>query len=232
MPYYTVTTYDAQGQLQSQVVEAISHDQAVAVAQARGLRIHSVTPMQATPTGSIPGAPSAAATALPGRDGPAARPTRSSTWVIVGFAVCGFLTAVAMGLAIAALVLGGARAPWEGALKRYDFKDPKNAYRSWLRIQAEGDVWAQIQLAREIQKPRFKERMKTLKIHARVDFEDKVILFVSYEEKGRKQHRCDAMEKDKETGYWSHSYVSRYTVGKSNPELGERMKKWEDSGQL
>jgi len=236
MHQWNVRGVDAQGHYQILAIEAATQDEAAAIVRQRGLRVETVTPLapgapkrQAAaprpaaprPAAPRPAAPPPVAVAGPQRS----RPSRLGTIVSL------LLSSAALIVAIFALTTSGNQDPLGKGLDAYDLKTPRAAFKASLEMFAKGDIRAQIELQRKLTGPKYREQLKTLKIDREIAVKSKgkelVVLFASFDEDGKKQHKCFVMEKIPKTNLWKTSYYSRYTIGKTDKDLSKQMEQWE-----
>lgn len=238
MQQWNVRAVDAQGQYQILALEAPSQDAAAAIAQQRGLRVESVTLLAhgakpaPTPSPKSSPSPSPATAPTPRPPAPAGMlaprsPRSRLVWTILSL----LLSATALIVAILALTASDGKNPLGAGLEKYDFKTPRAAFRSSVKMFANGDFRAQIELQRKLTEPTYREQLKTLEISKEVAIKSQgkelVVLFVSYDEDGKKQYKCFVMEKIAKSDLWNRTYYSRYTIAKIDKDLSKQMEEWE-----
>jgi hypothetical protein len=122
--------------------------------------------------------------------------------------------------------------PFSGHLEEYDFSNPSAALLSSLKMEAEGDVFSQLELARAFNKSSVEEYLSTFQVQRQSDWKGKRLLFVSYTLNWMPKHEVAALEKDTSTGWWRLSYVSPHDVEKENASLARMMKNWDEHGRF
>jgi hypothetical protein len=228
MALFQFTALDTAGTEKRGTIEALTPQEACAAIQRYGL--------QPTQVFAVP--PVAADFARPPM--PVYPPTRPPGR---GLAVAALLLSVAAlltaGAALGWQVLRGKRAldqdlpdPLGKGLDAYDFKTPRNAYRSGLEMDRARDWRAYADLEKIRRGPELEEKLRTFQVRKEEAWKGAVILFVEYEEKGVKKFTTEAFERDARTGLWLPKYVSVFMVQNDNATLANQMKSWHAKGQL
>ena len=138
------------------------------------------------------------------------------------------LSIIALGLASFALYKSpGPLLTGGTGMGAYDFSTPESAYRSTLEMQAEQDISAMIEVGKLVQE----ERHRTIKVEDSAQHEDRVVLFISFEEDGKRVYKTQGMKRLRGKDIWIQDYVSRYDVKSKNSTLAERMEEWEERGE-
>jgi len=158
-------------------------------------------------------------------------PAMGSKRIRRGSAMANILACLALLISIAALVIVIVQNPMGSALSKYDFSTPEKAYRSGLVMERDRDLNARLEYEARIEGKRIREKIDTLKIHDTVDWQDKKLLFVSFEEDGELEHEVRGFEKHEDSGFWKYTYVSDYRVEKDDKALAERIRRWKRSGK-
>jgi hypothetical protein len=117
-----------------------------------------------------------------------------------------------------------------GNLAAYDLSTPSNAYASLPKMVLNNDFHSLIAMENRPGGADFLKQMEdmqaTLKFHKEVHFEDSVILFVSFEDRGKTVHRTEGMRFDPVKNIWQLHPVFDFTVEKTNPSLAREMREW------
>jgi hypothetical protein len=142
------------------------------------------------------------------------------------------LAALALFLSIAAVCIVTVRDPLGSGISKYDCSSPQAALVSEMRIQLNQDMRAVLELRERAIGTKLKEKIQTFEVRKDVEFGGKKLLFVTFKEDGISKYETKAVEKDASTGSWLPSYVSEYTVEKTNEALAAEMRRWETTGQL
>ena len=135
-------------------------------------------------------------------------------------------------VALAALWIALFRDPLGSGISKYNFSTPRNALESYLKIQINHDMRAEIELSSLVRGKDLKEELSTLDVRKEVEFRGKKMLFVAFKEKGVNKYDILSFEKDADTGFWIRTGVGAYEVEKDNKELANQMRRWEESGEL
>ena len=135
-------------------------------------------------------------------------------------------------VALAALWIALFRDPLGSGISKYNFSTPRNALESYLKIQINHDMRAEIELSSLVRGKDLKEELETLEIRKEVEFQGRKILFVAFKQKGVNKYEVTGFEKDAETGFWKQTGASAYSVEDANKELADQMRRWEKSGEL
>lgn len=137
-------------------------------------------------------------------------------------------------LAIAALVISLTAAayvvyrdpPW-GRLSRYDFSTAERAYLSQLRIEANGDLQAMIELQRKLDERHVREKLSSVKIDHSEMHQGKAVLFISYETKGSRMHEVSYYERHPEhANLWRQTHISVDQIRGTNQRLADKIQSW------
>jgi hypothetical protein len=137
------------------------------------------------------------------------------------------LSIIALVLALAAVTYVVYRDPPWGRLGRYDFRTPEAAYLSQLRIEANADLQAHVELQRKLNNRELREKLETTVIPRTRQFNDKHVLFIRYERKGQLVHEVTIMEKDPEHGdIWKPTFSAEQEIRLQNPALAKEIENW------
>lgn len=232
MPRFRFVAADSFGQVSDGAIDAANQTDARNKLASNGLAVRELEEV-AAPSGAAP-------PVLPRKESavrsvehveplPMKRPARSKPAESTGRG-----SRAPMILAIAALVISLTAAayvfyrdpPW-GRLSRYDFSTAERAYRSQLRIEANGDVLAMIELQRKLDERRLREKLSTVKIEHTEMHQGKVVLFISYEMKGNPMHEVSYFERHPEHGnLWRQTHISTDEIRGSNAALAAEIQRW------
>jgi len=113
------------------------------------------------------------------------------------------LLALLISLGTAAYTL--TRDPLKGRLGKYDFSTPEEAYRSSVRMAADGDYVARMEREGKLIAPQAREQFLTSKIKSE-SYRGKVVLFITFERNGKPRNLVRWFEKDPETQMWKRSW--------------------------
>jgi hypothetical protein len=128
--------------------------------------------------------------------------------------------------------------PW-GRLAKYNFSDPEQALRSDWRIRANGDFPAMVELAPKWDYKEDKERLDTLDVKRKADWNGKTALFIQYkltdqDDKDAKEPKelkeVVWLEKSEKSGYWQRVFVDPGKVRKTDPQLAKDIGAWTGRG--
>jgi hypothetical protein len=232
MPRYRFVAADSFGQVTDGAIDAASQSDARNKLAANGLAVRELEEVAATSEAGpplIPRKANAVRVVEPGEPLPAKRAARSGSSEPSGGG-----SRKPLFLAIAALVISLSAAayvvyrdpPW-GHLSRYDFSTAERAYMSQLRIEANGDVMAMIELQRKLDERRLREKVSSVKIDHKEMHQEKVVLFISYEMKGNPMYEVSFYERHPEHGnLWRQTHVSTDEIRGSNAALAAEIQKW------
>ena len=120
-------------------------------------------------------------------------------------------------------------------LAKYDFSSPKQTILSHRKVETDFDLLARFELERRYgrdRKEQANEFARTLEIRKETDWQNKKVVFYSYEQKGVKQYFADGFEKDSHSGFWLARYVSEFDVEKENNQLASYMRSWRAKGEF
>src|SRR5262249_31440863 len=78
--------------------------------------------------------------------------------------------------------------PW-GHLTKYNFSSPENALRSDMRMEANGDIHALIELNAKLDKKQLKEKSSSLEVKRTAEFDGKTALFIQYKSYDKKKKK-------------------------------------------
>jgi hypothetical protein len=212
MAHFRFIAVDSRGRTKRGAVEASSEIEAVARIENSGLTIQSIET-----DGSDPG--KGAITLSFERPPPRQR---------AGGMTSVALSLIALGIASTALGFVLFRDPLGAGIGKYDLSTPKSSLESRLKIQLNNDVRALLELERQIQGKKLKEKLDTLEIRKEAEFRGRKILFVAYKSDGINKYSLEYVEKDANTGYWLPTFVNSYDVEKENKDLAVQMRKWEE----
>ena len=98
------------------------------------------------------------------------------------------MSAIAVALSLAALVVSIGHDPLGGGIDEYDLTDPERSLISTLQMEVDGDFRAVLDIQRLLGGKLAKEKLQTLKVHKASDYAGKRVLFVSYEKNGISQY--------------------------------------------
>ena len=101
-----------------------------------------------------------------------------------GSGVSMFLSIIALVVSLAAGAYVMYRDPPWGRLSRYDFSTAERAYMSQLRIEANADLQAMLELQRKLDGKRVREKLDSVRIEPPEDHMGKAVLFISFDSKG------------------------------------------------
>jgi hypothetical protein len=162
-------------------------------------------------------------------------PRRGASNAIAVFALLIALAALFFALCTDPLKPGVAvKVPFSSALSAYDLQTPAGAYKSEMQMEMNGDLRALSEHRQKVDRRGIKEKLDSLKIESEHDFKLKrddeevefKILLVKYDAKKKKdQKEVVTMKKDKDSGIWSHDFLSARDVEATNKELAEKMRK-------
>ena len=151
-----------------------------------------------------------------------------------GFPILGLL-ALLVALATAGYVVY--RDPPWGRLGKYNFSSPEQSMRSDLRMRANSDVLALIELDGKLEKKELNLRLSSLKVDKAVDWQGKTALFIQYKQLNRKtkeeKERKEVVwyEKDDTTGYYKRTFdIDTGELRKTDEKLYKDMMAWNASG--
>jgi hypothetical protein len=121
--------------------------------------------------------------------------------------------------------------PW-GHLGKYDYSSPEQALRSDMRIRANGDMPALIELEGQMLRKAEKERLASLEVKRTAEFKGKTALFIQFkstdknskEEKERKQVVWYA--KDDVTGRWERTDLGE-DIRQLDKKLAQDIAEWQ-----
>lgn len=119
--------------------------------------------------------------------------------------------------------------PW-GRLSGYNFSTPEQALRSDMRMRANGDIAALIELERKMDHKEDKEQLATLDVKRTAEFEGKTALFVQYkvtdrDSKEPKEQKEVLWFERQESGYWRRT-ASPLALQKGDPQLAKDVAAW------
>jgi hypothetical protein len=148
-----------------------------------------------------------------------------------------FLSVLALFIAVVTAGYVLYRDPPMGRLGKYNFSTPEEALRSNLRMEANGDVFARIELEEKLGRKEAKERISTLEVNRTAEFKGKTILFIQYkatdkhtkEQKDRKQ--VVWFVKDEDTGIWQPTTPGA-DFQMMDKKLSQDIAEWEGWGKL
>jgi len=131
-------------------------------------------------------------------------------------------------------------------LEGYDFSSPSGALKSELKMQANNDFRAAIELSRRLGGRLAKEKFNTLEIKKEVEVQvpeerrrarlnakkggktrPVKLLFITYKRDGESRNSVESFEKDEDTGFWKPAHVLSYEIEDIDKELAKEMRDWE-----
>ena len=139
------------------------------------------------------------------------------------------LSSLALALSLFVFLWTYVMDPLGSGISSYDFTTPKSALTSSLKIQANRDFRAMLDLERLKQGNTANEKQRSVQVHKESNYQGKKILFISYTENGLKKNDISSFEKNADSGLWFPSYVSTYNMGDSDIE--NAIKKWKNNPQ-
>jgi hypothetical protein len=98
-------------------------------------------------------------------------------------------------------------------LAKYDFTTPEKAYISSLRIAAEGDVLARMQLNGRFAAVQAREQLSTMAVRKTLNHGGKMVLFVRFERHGKERRRVRWFEYDRDARMWRRAYNLEFGGG-------------------
>jgi hypothetical protein len=125
--------------------------------------------------------------------------------------------------------------PW-GRLGKYSFSTPEQALRSDMKMEANGDIHALIELNAKLDRKQLREKLNSLDVKRTADYKGKTALFIQYKstdkETKQEKERKEVVwyEKEETTGYWRRTYVSSMEVRTSDEKLAKEIEQWGSSG--
>ena len=138
------------------------------------------------------------------------------------------LSIVALGLASFALYKAPGPLLSRGTgMAAYDLSTPESAFRASQEMQAKQDINAMIEVGKLVNA----ERHRTMQVEDSAIHEDRVVLFISFEEDGKRVYKTQGMKQLHDGDIWIQDYVSRYDLRSKNAKLAKRMEEWEQRGK-
>lgn len=238
MPRYRFLAADSAGVVSDGTIDAATQTDARNKLAANGLAVRELEEAAATAGMAAPELPrrtvpksssSSGVEPIPGtrrsaRADPAVAPRRGSRTALL-------LATIALAISVLAAAYVVYRDPPWGRLSRYDFSTPEAAYTSQLRINANADLPALIELQRKLQGKQVREKLDTVHVARSREFRGKQILFIYYEQKGMRMYEIAFMERDVEAGkMWKQSYVSHEEIRNADPSLAAEIANWRSTG--
>jgi len=233
MPRYRFAAADSDGMLHDGTIDAASLADARHKLASNGLAVRELEEVEGT-AGMVPPdvprrpAPKPAAkpaanseplpTRPPRREPAAEAPRRGSRGPLV-------LSIIALLLALTAVAYVVYRDPPWGRLSKYDFRTPEAAYTSQVRMAANGDYLAMMELQRKLNNKQIRERLDSLRIDRTRQAGNRTVVFAEYREKGNQRREVVVFEKDADSGMWKQSY-SAMTELMSDHRLGQEIREW------
>jgi hypothetical protein len=234
MPRYRFAAADADGMLHDGTIDAASLADARHKLASNGLAVRELEEVEGT-AGMVPPevprrhAPKPAAkpaadadplpTRPPRREPPAESPRRGSRATLV-------LSVIALFLSLTAVAYVVYRDPPWGRLSKYDFRTPEAAYTSQVRMAANGDYLAMMELQRKLNNKQIRQRLDTLRIDHTRQAGGKTVVFAEYYDKEKPQREVAVFEKDPDSGMWKQSYSAMSELMHADPRLAQEIREW------
>jgi hypothetical protein len=155
----------------------------------------------------------------PRREPPTEAPRRGSRVPLV-------LSIIALLLALGAVAYVVYRDPPWGRLSKYDFRSPEAAYTSQVRMAANGDYLAMMELQRKLNSKQIRERLETLRIDHTRPAGTRTVVFAEYRDKGKQRREVVVFEKDNDSGMWKQTYSAMSELMQSDPQLAQEIREW------
>jgi hypothetical protein len=232
MPRFRFVAADSFGQVNDGTIDAAGQTDARNKLAANGLAVRELEEFAATSNAAPPVLPHKATVARsvePAEPPPRARPTRPE---LVASRERGsrtplFLAIAALGISLSAAAYVLYRDPPWGRLSRYDFSTAERAYLSQLRIEANGDLLAMIELQRKLDERNLREKLNSLKIDHSEMHQGKAVLFISYEANGNRMHEVSFYEQHPDhSNLWRQTHISVDQIRATNQRLADEIQSW------
>lgn len=238
MPRFRFVAADATGSTHEGTIDAATEDVARNKLASNGLAVRSVTEATSADGAAAPEMPRPAAPRFggpqlvpipvrpPGFDGSNA--TERGGGGSSPFPIVFSLLALIVSLGTAAYTLS--RDPLASRAGKYDFSSgPEEAYRSSLKMMANGDLLARLERENKLQAPQAREILNTLEFsYPHGEYRGKKALFVKFQWKGKTRQQVRWFELDQTTGTWrrSHAMDTEIAINGLPPHLSERITNW------
>jgi hypothetical protein len=133
---------------------------------------------------------------------------------------------VALVIAVATAAYVVVRDP-SNRLNRYDFSTPEDAYRSMLRIHANGDFQAMMELQRHSEGKRLRQKLDVIQINKTAQLHGKTILFVSSNVDAIVTREIAFFERDPDQPKrWRPTEITDAEIRAFNPSLADEVRRW------
>jgi hypothetical protein len=140
------------------------------------------------------------------------------------------IAVIALIISIASAFYSTTRDPYSGRLSRYDFSTPEAAYRSHLKMQANADLPAMMELQRRSEGKHLRDKLESVQIHPPEDCRGKKILFVEYTIDAILTREVHFFEPDpNHSRSWKITHISDPEIRAVSQELADRVARWPQS---
>ena len=137
---------------------------------------------------------------------------------------------IALIISVASAFYSTIRDPYSGRLNRYDFSTPEAAYLSHLKMQANADLPAMMELQRRSEGKHLRDKLESVKIDPPEDCRGKKILFVEYTIDAILTREVHFFEPDpNQSRSWKITHISDPEIRAVSPELADRVAAWPQS---
>jgi hypothetical protein len=138
------------------------------------------------------------------------------------------LSIVALAVALGSLAWQFFRGDSLGhGLSHYDFSTPEKALLAQGQMRLNHDLRAEWEYYEKMDGGLQKERLDTLKVEKQRIWNKRVILFISYKQKGVERKDINAFRKSKKMGFWVPDYgFNDFQIRGQNPTLADEIVRW------